>query len=106
MTVQELECMLLDDIFVVTGHTFRKKKDIVFQTPLEARDFLIKFLLLVTTAGVPYTDEELLHSYAEIQQLVKAKSEISSKELPYHAQKRKPSKEIHYILDGCHCMMQ
>jgi len=105
MTAKELEDMLVDLDFVIEGHSFRKKKLITFQNDMEAKDFFVKFLLLETTAGVNYKDEELLETYAEIKQLAKIKTVISSKELPYHPLKVRPS-EKQFIRNGCTCTIR
>lgn len=109
MNIKELEAQLMDEDLAIDGCAFRNKgsgERISFPSPKKARDFLIKFLTLETTAGVNYTDEEMINAYEQIKISLNKKNVISSEQLPYHREKRKPSKEVKYLLDGCHCSKQ
>lgn len=103
MNIQTLEVLLTDEDLAIDGCCFRNKGEITFPSHEKAKDFLIKFLVLETTAGVNYTDEEVLNAYKTILHLVNTEKEISSSILPYHQAKAKPDKEVLYILNGCHC---
>lgn len=106
MTIKELELQLIDDYLVINSHAFRHEKQRSFSTPKEATDFLVKFLVLETTAGVNYSGEELLSAYSQIKEQLVLKGIITSSDLPYHPLKRRPSKEINYLLDGSTCYMK
>lgn len=106
MNIKTLETQLIDENLAIDGCAFRNKDNVSFPTPEKAKDFLIKFLTLETTAGVNYKDEEMMNAYEQIRNMLNKKNVISSKELPYHREKRRPSKEVKYFLDGCHCSKQ
>lgn len=103
MDIIKLEVQLWDEDFVIDSCAFRNKGEISFPSPEETKDFLIKFWVLETTAGVNYEDEEMLDAYEKIVHLVNHQTTFSSKDLPYHRKKTKPVKEIIYTLDGCQC---
>lgn len=103
MRITELEAQLINEDFAIDCCAFRNKGEITFSTPEESRNFLIKFLVLETTAGVDYEDEEMMSAYEQIKTMLKQKNIISSNKLPYHRKKKRPSKEVMYFLDGCKC---
>lgn len=108
VTVKDIDNRLRDDHFVAYAREFRKHNTVSLKTPEKTRDTFIRLLLLETTAGVNFTDEELMGIYIEIIHLVDQKTTISSAELPYHRDKKRPVQERKFILDevNCRCTVQ
>lgn len=106
INVKKLESQLTNLRFVTLCYGLRKEKKVTLTSAEVAKDFLIKFLVLEAISGINYTDEELSDTFTKIQVLVNNKSEISSKELPYHEKKKRPFRQTTYVVDGCTVLKQ
>lgn len=93
-------------LFHLRGNEFIRNTRINLGTSEKACDFLKIFMLVECVAGVNYSDDELLETFAKIQRMMEKGIPIYSEDLPVLPQKRQEQKnlmEVNYFLKGEEC---
>lgn len=106
LRAKKLDSQINEFRFLLRGSDFIKKREIKFATSKEAKDFLIKFLIVECISGIHYSKQDLKSCYKKIKKLVKRNKVISSEDLPIHQMKKHADKElqnVHYILQKNIC---
>ena len=98
MNAKKLNSEINDFRFLLRGNRFIDNSSIKFSSAEEAKNFLIKFLVVEGLAGIHYSDRELMSTFRKIRKLIKRNKVISSEDLPIHQMKKHSDKVLQNVI--------